>query len=197
LISAAQVLTAGHCFDVQQNEYSWVSPFRKAADGTFQFAPPATLATLQVANFHYQIDAATGAPRQADVYPIVKLVEHRDGGLDYAIVELGPNAKSDLPSKSYPPAVVLTRAPVAKETMAVIQHPQGDPKKIEAGHVLIATSDAVYYDDVDTQGGSSGSGVREAGGAVVAVHTNGGCTKTGGANRGVPTAAISAVSKVF
>ena len=190
------MLTAGHCFDVQQNQNSWISPFKRA-DGRSEFLSPEQLATLQVVNFRYQINGDTGAVRQADVYPIVRLVEHRLGGLDYAIVEVGRNAQGELPSAKYPPSPVLIRPPLDGEVMAVLQHPQGDPKKIAAGHVKATQASAVYYGDVDTYGGSSGSGVRDSTGAVIGVHTNGGCEAIGGANRGVTTAAISPVSGAF
>jgi hypothetical protein len=196
LISDRRVLTAGHCFDVQQDQNSWISPF-KTVSGKPQFLEPAQLATLQVANFRYQINGATGAVRQADVYPIVKLIEYRQGNLDYAIVELGPNSQGALPSATYPISQLLTRPPVDGEVIAVIQHPQGDPKKVEAGHVKVTQGSAVYYGDVDTHGGSSGSGVRDSTGAVIGVHTHGGCEASGGANKGVTTAAISAVSSIF
>ena len=81
--------------------------------------------------------------------------------------------------------------------IALIQHPAGDPKKVDVGHIVRVEAKQIYYDDVDTQGGSSGSGVRDASGAVIGVHTNGGCTAQGGANSGIPSSAISAVSRVF
>lgn len=194
LISDVHVLTAGHCFDIQRDENSWITPHNAR---TQQFLSPGELATIQVANFRYQVNGRTGVVRQADVYPIVKLVEWRNGSLDYAIVELGRNAEGNLPSKTYPPAKVLTRVPQNNELIAVVQHPNGDPKKVEAGHVKVFTGSEVFYGDVDTHGGSSGSGVRERTGAVIGVHTNGGCEAIGGANKGVATSAIASVSSVF
>ena len=195
LITESLVLTAGHCFDVQKDQFSWITPYKT---GTNEFLQPADLAKLQVANFRYQVNAVTGAIRTAEVYPVVRLVEYRQGNLDYAIVELGKNASGALPSTTtYPPAHVVTRQLQANDVIAVIQHPRGDPKKVEAGHVKSAAGAAVLYSDVDTHGGSSGSGVRDAEGAVVGVHTNGGCEAIGGANRGVTTSAIAAVSNVF
>lgn len=196
LVSDRLVLTAGHCFDVQQDQHSWISPFKNVG-GRPRFLEPAQLATLQVANFRYQLNGATGAVRQADVYPIVKLIEYRQGDLDYAIVELGRNPQGQLPSEKYSPSRVLTRPPVDEEVIAVLQHPQGDPKKVDAGHVKATQGPAVYYGDVDTHGGSSGSGVRDNTGAVIGVHTHGGCEATGGANKGVTTTAISAVSSIL
>jgi V8-like Glu-specific endopeptidase len=194
LISDTMVLTAGHCFDVQSDQNSWISPYNPK---TTQFLKPSDLATLQVANFKYQINKATGKTRKEDRFPIVKLIEYREGGLDYAIIELSKNGNGDLPSKTYAAASVLTSAPAHKDVIAVIQHPEGDPKKIEAGHVKATSGPWVYYGDIDTHSGSSGSGVRNSAGAVIGVHTNGGCEAIGGANRGVLTSAISAVSKVF
>jgi hypothetical protein len=203
LISENLVLTAAHCFEVQRDQFSWITPYKPA---TNEFLQPADLATLQVANFNYQVNAATGAKRPSDRYPVVRLVElcgpngpfgQGPCALDYAIVELGKNAAGKLPSAKYQPAQVLTREPQGSELIAVIQHPVGKPKKIEAGHVKNVLGLAVYYGDVDTQGGSSGSGVRDSAGAVIGVHTNGGCEAIGGANRGVATKDIAAISNVF
>jgi V8-like Glu-specific endopeptidase len=79
----------------------------------------------------------------------------------------------------------------------MLQHPQGLPKKVEAGHVLSIIDSGVYYDDLDSSGGSSGSGLRDKDGKVIGVHTNGGCTAGAGANKAVTTIAIAAVSDEF
>jgi hypothetical protein len=198
LIAGNRVLTAGHCFDVQDGKWGWISPFTLDPNsGDKVFAPPKVLATLQVVNFRYQINGSTGAVRTPSVYPILDLIEYRNGSLDYAIVQLGANAAGDLPSVSFTAANVLTRGPVVQELIGLLQHPQGDPKKVEAGHVLKVDGTKVYYDDVDSLGGSSGSGVRDGSGSVIGVHTNGGCTANGGANRGVTTQAIAGESQVF
>jgi trypsin-like peptidase len=197
LISDVHVLTAGHCFDVQDSSTGWISPFTLDKKGKPVYASSGVLATLQVANFRYQVNAVTGAVRAPEVYPIVRLVEHRNGKLDYAVVELGRNARGELPSARFAPASVSVQGPVLNEIIAVLQHPQGLPKKVEAGHVKSVIGDDLYYDDVDTLGGSSGSGVRDGEGRVIGVHTNGGCTAKGGANLGVSTAAIAPVSQFF
>ena len=197
LFDERHVLTAGHCFDIADGTSGWLTPFR-FEQGSRIPVPPERLATLQVANFRYQIAKDTGAIRLAEAFPIVELNEYRRGGLDYAIVTLGANAAGRLPGEVFAPRPILVREPVALEAIALIQHPQGLPKKIEAGRVRKVQGGDVLYDDVDTFGGSSGSGVRDASGAVIAVHTHGGCTTAGpGANRGVSTSAISSQSDMF
>lgn len=193
LVAEALVLTAGHCFDEQKGSSGWLTPFKMSSSGQPEFAKPAALARLQKANFLYQINGETNQLRETMSFPVVELVEYRRQGLDYAFVKLGPNAAGKLPGAIFPVAEVLTRTPIVTEQLAVIQHPQGWPKKIEAGKVLKVDGSLVLYDDIDTYGGSSGSGVRDGQGKVVAVHTNGGCNTNGG-NKGVTTAAIAEAS---
>lgn len=197
-ISDRLVITAGHCFDVQNGQHGWVSPFANGADGLPVFANPRVLATLQQVNFRYQVNGVTGAIRTAQSYPIVSLVEHRLGGLDYAIVELGVGSDGKLPAEDrFKPVKPLTRNPNDLESVAILQHPNGEPKKVEAGTVSQTVGSDVQYKDVDTHPGSSGSGIREANGDLIGVHTDGGCGQNSGANHGVTTKSISAVSSVF
>jgi hypothetical protein len=199
LIAADLVLTAGHCFDVQDEAAGtgWISPFKLGPDLKPIPAPSTELAKLQVINFGYQVNAKTGAIRKPTVYPVVALLEHRRGDLDYAIVRIGLGSDGKLPSAKIPAAAVSTSAPLVDELIAVLQHPQGMPKKVESGHVLKVDGSEVFYGDIDTLGGSSGSGIRDKDGKVIGVHTNGGCTTQGGANRGVTTAAIAPVSDLI
>lgn len=194
LISDRLVLTAGHCFDIQRDQWGWLSPWKLAADGSAEYAEPKVIASLQQVNFGYQIDPATGNERTADTYQIKKLLEYRINGLDYAIVELAPK-NGKFPSVA--PVIPLIEDPEQQEIIAIIQHPQGKPKKIEAGSVMQVSNTQVYYRNIDTHGGSSGSGVRDKTGNIVGVHTNGGCTAIGGANRGVTTKAVGDASSHF
>lgn len=190
------VLTAGHCFDRQDGSNGWTGPFTIGADGRAVWAPPEVTATVMKVNFRYQVDKDTNAIRQPEVsFPIKALREHRKGPdqLDYAIIEVGTDANGQLPQ--YPSASIAVRPAVVGEMLGIIQHPQGNPKKIEAGPVSSLSGPWILYDDLDTWGGSSGSGIRGSGGEVVGVHTNGGCAVDG--NRGVSTVAISAVSDLF
>lgn len=200
LISADLVLTAAHCFDVQDGSFGWVTPFKFNADNKSVFAEPAVLATLQQVNFQYQRNGETGAIRKSVVYPIISLVEYgrdRSGHLDYAIIKLGLNSSGKLPGEEFTPAKVVTRSARKDESLAIIQHPQGKPKKIEAGKVLLTDQEDLFYNDIDTNSASSGSGVRDAEGNIIAVHTNGGCEVNSGANRGEPNTAIAAASDIL
>jgi hypothetical protein len=180
LIANNIFLTAGHCFDIDSN--GWRTPRRNDVALT-----PQEMAPLMKLNFGYQLPATGTSPRIATVYPIIRLVEHRLGALDYAIVEVGKGADGEYPSKKFGLAKVDTSADaiVSATMLTIIQHPLGDPKKIAAGRGLGADSQYVTYSDVDTQGGASGSGVIDHRGRVIAVHVLGGCTTNGGANQGV------------
>ena len=198
LVSDRQILTAGHCFDVQNGADYWISPFRIKDDHSPEFAPPRVLASLMHVNFNFQTDAVTGKLRKPDVYSIAALDEWREGpdGLDYAIFTISPNADGKYPNTTYEPAKVMIADPNANETIAIIQHPNGDPKKIEAGKGPKIVGLEIRYSDLDTFGGSSGSGVRNSAGAVVGVHTHGGCA-AGDANGGTRNVSIAKVSKLL
>jgi V8-like Glu-specific endopeptidase len=81
--------------------------------------------------------------------------------------------------------------------LTIIQHPDGNPKKIAAGAKLGSTEQEISYGDVDTRGGASGSGIINQDGRVIGVHTTGGCFDTGGSNSGVTLLGIRRVSKVI
>ena len=76
--------------------------------------------------------------------------------------------------------------------LAIIGHPAGVPKRVEAGPATTVSGTQITYNDIDTLGGNSGSGIsRSPDGALVGVHTNGGCNVQGtGSNFGSPIVAI-------
>lgn len=197
LITDRYILTAGHCFDVQNGQHGWTTPFMRTNNGDLQFVQPEMLATLQNVNFKYQVNGTTLLLRTPDVFPIVRLREYRHGNkrLDFAIVEAGPNKQGLLPGQTYRPASTSIRAPIKDEGIAIIQHPQGQPKKIEAGTVLRVEDFRTFYNNIDTHGGSSGSGVRDMTGTLIAVHTNGGCESD--ANEGVSNSSIAKESEIL
>src|SRR5262249_23135927 len=151
------------------------------------------LAPLMEVVFNYQrdgtqcsdpMDPRTCMMRARRTYPVVRLVEHgfeRPGPdntvLDYAVAELGPGAGGSLPGAYYRNAQIdssietLTKASM----LTIIQHPNGEPKKLAAGVHLSLGATSIDYTDVDTLYGSSGAGVLNQLGQVIAVHTQGGC----------------------
>lgn len=84
------------------------------------------------------------------------------------------------------------------ESLAIFQHPagQGRRKVVGFGEATDVSSTNVRY-AIDTTGGSSGAGVLDLSGLLVAVHRASGCTSSGGANNGTPiSAAFEHVAEV-
>lgn len=188
LISNDLFLTAGHCFD--QTGGGWSRP---RVNGTSNIIPSTEIATNMHVNFNFQVDPS-GNLRQEVSFPITALVEYRLGGLDFAIVRLSGN-----PAGQFGTTAVSTTDAVAGDMLCIIGHPAGLPKRIEAGPALAPQGNQIRYDDIDTLGGNSGSGViRASDGRVVGVHTNGGCGATSpdgsNANTGMRIAAVIAAS---
>lgn len=177
LISRSLLLTAGHCFDPPAGQTA------------------AQFATTMTAEFNFQNDPM-GIPRSVTNVAINALVEHRVGGVDFAIVQLANN-----PGTTFGVARMAREDAPRNSSIAIIGHPAGVPKRIEAGTVTVLDANRIGYADLDTLGGNSGSGILADGsGLIVGVHTNGGCTATGGYNSGVPISRLRAVSnqaKVF
>lgn len=181
-------ITAGHCFD--QDGGGWSRPERNG-----QTIPPEEVATLMRVNFKYQINGATNQLRVAESFPVVELVEYRLGGLDFAIARLGANGQGILPGTKYGRFVVALHDLIEAEPMlCIIQHPNGSPKKVEAGPMRDNEGGRITYDSLDTLGGSSGAPILSVAGELVGVHTNGGCSAFSGYNYGVAIDAIREVS---
>ena len=98
---------------------------------------------------------------------------------DYALISL-----DTLPTVTPTPLAVS-----ASDELAIIQHPRGMPKVVADGQLLDGCDGLLYYVDLDTLVGSSGAGVLNRSGHVVAVHTDGDCAK-GGTNFGATAASI-------
>ena len=165
LIANDLFLTAGHCFD--QTGGGWLRPVDNTTGVTIT---PAEIATNMHVNFNFQVDPA-GVLRVEQSFPILSLVEYRLGGLDFAIIQL-----SGSPGATWGVAQVATTDAASGNILCVIGHPAGWPKRIEAGPCLNVAGTTITYDDIDTLGGNSGSGIlRASDGRIVGVHTNGGC----------------------
>jgi len=104
---------------------------------------------------------------------------------DYALLTL-----DQVPA--IPPTALTARV---SDRLAIIQHPRGGPKVIADGDLLGECQGIVSYTDLDTLVGSSGAGVLNDAGDLVAVHTDGTCTSDGGgANYGWSAAGIVGAS---
>ena len=202
LIAPNLFLTAAHCFQAQDDKQGWQTPRRKVSGGT-QLLKAQDLAPLMQLNFRYQVNGSDPKKRlrTADVYPIVRLVEYgfdEQKPIDYAIVEVGKDAQGRLPDAKYAiTAFDASEASLKKaKQLTIIQHPHGEPKKVMAGPSVGVEDELLLYKDLDTLGGSSGSGVLDEAGKVIAVHVAGGCYELGGANRGVPLTLVRKVSQI-
>ena len=186
MISADLMLTCGHLFDADPN--GWTVPRQ---NGTSTAISPQEIATNMHVNFLYQVDP-TGTLRAEQTLP------------DHAADRVPPGRArhGDLPDRRQPrqhlrlDARSSTTNPAVGDMLAIIGHPAGQPKRIEAGPCTSISATTVRYNDIDTLGGNSGSGILQAStGRVVGVHTNGGCNSAGtGTNSGVAIAAIRAAS---
>ena len=185
MISADLMLTCGHLFDQTPN--GWTVPRQ---NGSANAITPQEIATNMRVNVLYQVDPS-GVLRTEASFPITQLVEYRLGGLDMAIVRVGGN-----PGSTYGWTAVAAANAALGDMLAIIGHPAGFPKRIEAGPLTAVTTTQVRYDDIDTLGGNSGSGILQAStGELIGVHTNGGCNSMGtGSNSGTAIAGILAAS---
>jgi V8-like Glu-specific endopeptidase len=188
MIGPNQFLTAGHCFDREAD--GWRLP---NVNGTSEVIPSSEIATRMHVNFEYQVDP-TGVLRGEHRVAVKSLIEHRLGGLDFAILEL-----AGAPGDTFGIERLAPSDAGVGTTIAIIGHPAGVPKRIEAGTVLAFDGDRIEYDDIDTLGGNSGSSIlRSPDGAIVGVHTNGGCTQgADGANSGMRISRLLEASPVL
>lgn len=185
MISPDLFLSCGHLFDADPN--GWTIPRQ---NGSAVAISPQQAATSMHLNFEYQVDSS-GAPRAEQSFAITQLVEFRLGGLDMSICRIAGS-----PGNIYGWAEVSTANAAVGDMLAIIGHPAGMRKRIEAGPATSVAGSVVGYNDIDTLGGNSGSGILQAStGRLIGVHTNGGCNPQGtGSNTGVAIAAIRAVS---
>ena len=182
LIDGGNLLTAGHCIG--------------AATQTVEFNVPAS-----------QADGTPVAPPVRDQYRVVagSIVSQFTGvGNDWAVFQVLPNTQTSLmPAAAQGATFQLSNTDNPAQVRITGFGVDGPPPSFGAGgprnaqnqtqqtHVGAlsgntggATSGVLNY-NTDTQGGNSGSPVIVEGGNVaIGIHTNGGCTPTGGTNAG-------------
>jgi hypothetical protein len=111
--------------------------------------------------------------------------------VQYPDVDVSVSRLAGAPGSKYGFVLPSPRPLTTGDPIAVFQHPagQGRRKIVGFGTVNSATSDDIGY-RIDTTGGSSGGGVLDRSGLLVAVHRSSGCSETGGQNHGTPMSAI-------
>jgi V8-like Glu-specific endopeptidase len=142
--------------------------------------------------FNYERAAGSTALLTQSPFRVDAVLEDAVGGVDYAIVRLAGS-----PGTTFGIATVASADPATGAAATIIGHPQGLPKKIEAGTISSFSGNTIRYGNIDTLGGNSGSGIIDSQGRVIGVHTNGGCTASGGVNYGMRISRIRAVSSIL
>lgn len=123
--------------------------------------------TAAKVEFNYEADS------DGPVKTVSGVVLESSTNPDYALIRLDQN-----------PGVAPTPFGSASDELAIIQHPEAKPKVIAFGKLSKSSDGKIYYSNLDTLGGSSGSGILNDSGSLVGVHTMGACSKSGGTNRG-------------
>lgn len=135
-------------------------------------------------NYEYLSDRKTLQPEER--YRILQMVE--DGyteQLDYAVLRL-----ENSPGLKYGYTPLSSRVPSFNENLVIIQHPLGRPKQYASGYFNSSEDNYYKYHYLDTLSGSSGAGVLDPEGRLIAVHTDGGCENGMELNKGTSIAAI-------
>jgi hypothetical protein len=180
-------LTAGFCLETRP--VAWEVP---KIDGTSNPISRAEIATNMHVDFNYQLDPLGNDPEPISI-PVIELVEDQLGDLPYVILRVDGS-----PGQSFGTARVGTDDPALGDRLCVIDHPEGLPKRVATGQAL-ELQDFRLFHDVDTRGGSGGSGIlASTEGALVGIHTNGGCDTSGlGNNHGVRITSLLEVSPIL
>lgn len=191
MISDDLFLTCGHLFD--QTGGSWQRP---RINGTTNIISPQEIARNMKLNFNFQVDPA-GTLRAEQSFPILDLLEYRLNGIDMAVCRIGGN-----PGAIFGRATISITDAAPPDMICIIGHPAGQPKRVEAGPTTLISGNLIHYNDIDTLGGNSGSGIlRASDGRLVGVHTNGGCTPAspadGGSNFGQRIRAVIDASPIL
>lgn len=142
--------------------------------------------------FEFEKLAGSTGTATTSVFTVTRLVQDgADSGLDFAVLEL-----NGTPGNTFGVTQLEEFTPAVSHLLTIIQHPARQRKQVEVGHVHSFTSNTIRYNDLDTAGGSSGSGILDDHGRLVGVHTNGGC-EAGGENFGTRMDRILANSEVL
>lgn len=132
LVGPDLIATAGHCVDESRcGQTAFVFSFQMNKDNTPIMTFP-----------------------QTEVYGCKKvIVREQTGEQDYALVQL------DRPVANHKPLALAKRPPAANESIYVIGHPAGLPKKAAGNANVRRIANGFFQANTDTYGGNSGSAV--------------------------------------
>ncbi len=195
LVSNGAVLSAGHCVDFDPDETN---------NSCGPLLPDGVLDLNGVVEFNIpasQLNGNTNAANPNDQYPInlASVTWNFDGcgqglGKDFAVFSVNPNSTTGLTAHD---AQGFLRMTAEKPAVDATVRVTGCGSDSGTRNFALQTDTGTYEGEqssvanfwhthrVDTTGGSSGSPILwEANGVAIGIHTNAGCTNTGGANSG-------------
>ena len=189
MISADLLLTCGHLFDADPQRVDRAAPerheHRHLAAG--DRAPTCTSTSTLPGRLHRQRCAPSRASRSP------QLIEYRLGGLDMAICRIGGN-----PGNTFGFSEVSTTNPAVGDMLCDHRTP-GGPAEADRGRTVHddLRRPRSRYNDIDTLGGNSGSGILQASTDASSASTPTAAAtprRPGGSNSGTAIAAIHNVS---
>ena len=144
------------------------------SDDLFISAGHCKYAVGKLVFFNYQLKP-DGTQEVNVVFHVSEVVEQEYviDGWDYAIVRL-----ANMPGREFGHATIAAADPPVGGLATIIQHADGKPKQIGTGQVVeypTARGGLYLKHKVDTAAGSSGAGVLDLNGRLIAIHTDGGC----------------------
>lgn len=202
LVGEDLLVTAAHCVAPRRTG-SLQTPKKIGPNGA-EHLKPNEVAKLLDAEFNYQLNGATNMQRTPDSFKVLDLTEDGfdDNGRiinDYAILRIASNAGGQAAGDLYSTADWdASQSRLSSAThLTVIQHPDGDFKKVHAGALTRIAGTEIRYNAIDTLSTSSGSGIIDQGGKLIGVHTHGGCKEYVKYNSGISLASIRNQSAFF
>lgn len=158
-------------------------------NGKMVTAGHCTGSSMQVLEFNVPQSNSNGSivhPAPSDQYTITSVIK---GSYDWAVFETLPNSQTGLTAmaaqgKSFDVKQVNSAGTIRITGFGVDSGTRNQTQQTHTGPYSSSTSTKIYY-VTDTEGGNSGSPILDENtGYAIGVHTNGGCSSSGGANSG-------------
>ena len=171
------MITAGHCADTLNTVFFNV-PISNT-DGSLNFPPPADQYAVDPASIQFENGDFLGTD-----WCYFGCFNNSTTGRTPLASQSGSSYRAEIPNSSTFNSNSVIRITGFGSTSAPVSPTFNQAQKTHAGPFVSFVGNVLRY-GADTTGGNSGSPViDEASGIVYGVHTNGGCTATGGSNVG-------------